>query len=49
MYLQKVFSRKNSVQKLVFGWHLEVNDENSRNRIQDPDLDPPQNVMDPQH
>jgi hypothetical protein len=37
MYLQKVISRKNSLKKLVFCWHLEVNDENSRIRIQDPD------------
>jgi hypothetical protein len=28
---------------------MKVNDENSRIRIQDPDPDPPQNVMDPEH
>jgi hypothetical protein len=49
MYLQKVTSRKNCVKKLVFAGILKVNDENSRIRIQDPDPDPHQNVMDPEH
>ena len=47
MWLQKVISRKNCVQKLVFCWHLEGNDENSRIRIQDPDPDPLVRGMDP--
>ncbi len=43
MYLQTVISKKKLLKKLVFCWHLgKVNDEN-------PDPDPPQNVMDPQH
>jgi hypothetical protein len=41
MYLQIVISRKNCVKKLVFCWQiLKVNNENSRNRIQDLDPDP---------
>jgi hypothetical protein len=47
MYLQKVLSRKSCVTKLVFCWHLQVNDENSRIRIQDPDSDPLVRGMDP--
>jgi hypothetical protein len=39
-YLQKVTSRKNCVKKLVFAGILKVNDEKSRIRIQDPNLDP---------
>ncbi len=49
MYLQKVTSRKNCVEKLVFAGILNVSDENSRIRIQVPDPDPHQNVMDPEH
>jgi hypothetical protein len=50
----KSISRKNCVKKLVFAGILKVNDENSRIRIPDPDplvrgMDPPQNVMEPQH
>jgi hypothetical protein len=45
MYLQKVTSRKNCVNKLVFCWL--VNDENSRLRIQNPDPDPLVRGMDP--
>jgi hypothetical protein len=43
--------QKKLCKKIFFGWHLKVNDENSRIRIQDPDPDPdpPENVMDPQH
>jgi hypothetical protein len=40
MYLQKVLSRKNCVQKFVFAGILQVNDENSRIRIYDPDPNP---------
>jgi hypothetical protein len=39
MYLQKVISRKNFVNQFFAGM-LEVNDENSRIRIQDPDPNP---------
>ncbi len=56
MYLQKVTSRKNCVKKLVFAGILNVNDENSRigsnsqrHGSADPDPDPHQNVMDPEH
>ncbi len=45
MYLQKVLSRKNCVKKLFFCWHL----EGQSRKQQDPDPDPHQNVMDPQH
>jgi hypothetical protein len=58
MYLQKVISRKNYVKKLVFCWHLQRPDPGSgsgsesisqRHGSGDPDQDPHQNVMDPQH
>ncbi len=39
MYLQKVISRKICVKNEFFGGILEVNDD-SRIRIEDPDLDP---------
>jgi hypothetical protein len=42
---QKRFSNKNC----FFVGILKVNDEKSRIRIQDPDPDPLQNVMDPEH
>jgi hypothetical protein len=49
----KPLKKKNVASKsnkhFFFAGILKVNDENSRNRIQDPDPDPPQNVMDPQH
>jgi hypothetical protein len=59
-YLPTVIRRKNCVKKLVFAGFLKVNDENSRIRIRtgsinqrhgsvDPDPDPHQNVMDPEH
>jgi hypothetical protein len=41
--------QRNCVNKLVFAGILKVNDEIIRIRILDPDPDPPQNVMDPQH
>jgi hypothetical protein len=55
-----VISRKNCVKNEFFAGILKVNDENSRIRIHygsqrhgsadlDPDPDPPQNVMDPEH
>jgi hypothetical protein len=47
MYLQKVISRKNKNKKLFFVGTLKVYDENSRIRIQDPDLDPLVRGMDP--
>jgi hypothetical protein len=40
MQLQKVRSRKNCFKKLVICWHLKVNDENRRIRIEDRDPDP---------
>jgi hypothetical protein len=55
MYLQKVKGKKTLRKKLVFCWHLKVNDENSRIRSEsgptdpDPVPDPHKNVMDPGH
>jgi hypothetical protein len=48
LYLQKVISRK-TVKKLDFEGILKVDDENSIIASADPDPDPHQNVMDPQH
>ncbi len=52
-------NKQKTFKKIIFFWHLgKVNDENNRMRIRihyseawsaDPDPDPPQNVMDPQH
>ncbi len=49
IYLQKVISRKNFAKFFFLAGILKFNDENSRIWIQDPDPDPSQNVMDPQH
>ena len=53
MYLQKVMSRKNCLKKLVFCWSMTKiagsGSISQRHGSADPDPDPPQNVMDPQH
>jgi hypothetical protein len=56
MYLQKVISRKNCVKNYFFAGILKVNDEiagsgsiSKKYGSADPDPDPPQNVMDPEH
>jgi hypothetical protein len=55
MYLQKVLRRKICL-KISFCWRLKVNDENSRigsisqrHGSEDPDPDPHQNVLYPEH
>ncbi len=47
MYLQKVISRKNCVEKTFFAGILKVSDENSRMRIRIQDPDPLVRGMDP--